>query len=93
MRVQTVQELAAIIRQSRLQLGMTQADLARRAGISHGTVSRIERGLGLQLDAILTILAVLRMRVTVKPKSRSRWLSPALQADPTPRRARKNPHG
>jgi DNA-binding XRE family transcriptional regulator len=49
------------IRSSRVQLGLTQAQLARLAGVSQTTVSRLERGKleGLALYRLVAIIAAL----------------------------------
>jgi transcriptional regulator with XRE-family HTH domain len=49
------------IRESRVQAGMTQAQLARLAGIHQTTLSRLERGRleGLRLHRLAAIIAVL----------------------------------
>jgi transcriptional regulator with XRE-family HTH domain len=59
------QRLGAVIRVVRLKRGLRQADLARVAGVSHGTVSLVERGhsRSLSLDTIRKIGAALDVRV------------------------------
>jgi transcriptional regulator with XRE-family HTH domain len=49
------------IRQSRVQAGMTQGQLARLAGVHQTTLSRLERGRleGLRLHRLAAIIAVL----------------------------------
>src|SRR5258705_4928191 len=49
------------IRESRIQAGMTQAQLARLAGVHQPTLSRLERGSleGLRLHRLAAIIAVL----------------------------------
>jgi transcriptional regulator with XRE-family HTH domain len=53
------------IRESRVQAGMTQAQLARLAGVHQTTLSRLERGRleGLQLHRLAAIIAVLDSRL------------------------------
>jgi DNA-binding XRE family transcriptional regulator len=49
------------VRTSRVRLGMTQAQLGRRAGVSQTTVSRLERGVleGLALYRLAAIIGAL----------------------------------
>ena len=49
------------IRQARVAAGMTQSQLARLAGVSQSTISRLERGRleGLALFRLVAIIAVL----------------------------------
>jgi transcriptional regulator with XRE-family HTH domain len=53
------------IRESRVQAGMTQAQLARLAGLHQSTLSRLERGAleGLRLHRLAAIIAVLHSRL------------------------------
>ena len=54
----TGQHRAAVIRRARQAHGWTQADLARRAGYSQPTISRLERGgHGITDTAVLSHLA------------------------------------
>lgn len=52
----SVEELGARIRKRRHQLGLTQEQLAERAGVSKETVGRIEQGTG--SPALITISRV-----------------------------------
>jgi transcriptional regulator with XRE-family HTH domain len=60
-----MEQLGRWIRESRLQAGMTQAQLARLAGIHQTTLSRLERGRleGLRLHRLAAIIAVLDSRL------------------------------
>ncbi len=44
MRIISVQDLAAVVRGRRISLGLSQADLAVRAGVSRPWLSKIETG-------------------------------------------------
>lgn len=61
------------VRAARLRLGLRQADVAARAGVSDATVSRIERGHldPLSLRAIRAVAAILEIRVDVVPRWRA----------------------
>jgi len=60
-----VELLGRWIRESRLQAGMTQGQLARLAGMHQSTLSRLERGTleGLRLHRLAAIIAVLHSRL------------------------------
>jgi len=53
------------IRESRVRAGMTQAQLARLAGMHQSTLSRLERGRldGLRLHRLAALIAVLDARL------------------------------
>jgi transcriptional regulator with XRE-family HTH domain len=57
--------LGGWIRDSRRQAGMTQAQLARLAGVHQTTLSRLERGRleGLRIHRLAAIIAVLDSRL------------------------------
>jgi transcriptional regulator with XRE-family HTH domain len=65
-----------VFRELRIRLQWRQQDVARRAGISDSTYSRIERGeLGrTTLDVIRRVAAVLEVRLSIEP----RWRGAAL---------------
>jgi DNA-binding Xre family transcriptional regulator len=57
--------LGGWIRESRVQAGMTQGQLARLAGMHQSTLSRLERGTleGLRLHRLAAIISVLHSRL------------------------------
>ena len=54
-------ELGRRLAQRRLELALTQADLAEQAGISKRTVERVEAGATTQLSTLIRILRVLEL--------------------------------
>lgn len=44
MEIRTVRDLAAAVRGRRTDLGLTQADVARRAGVARKSISELESG-------------------------------------------------
>jgi HTH-type transcriptional regulator / antitoxin HipB len=55
-----ISPIAAHLRERRLELGLTQEDVARAAGTSHSAVSRMEKGTHIpQLPTLQRIAAVL----------------------------------
>lgn len=54
---QVISEIGTRIKQARIRLNLTQADFAKIAGISKGTLERAEKGESVQL---LTIIKILR---------------------------------
>jgi transcriptional regulator with XRE-family HTH domain len=60
--------IGALIRSIRIQLGMSQSALARRAGVPQPTVSRIERGRGdTTLSTLHKILGAISCDLVVSP--------------------------
>ena len=57
----TLQVLGDRITRYRIEAGLTQADLAERAGIGKRTVERIEAGCGAELVTLIRVLRVLKM--------------------------------
>lgn len=61
--------LGRSIRDARRGQGLTQAELAARAGVTQATISNIERDVSPpSLDTILRLLAVLRLELHVQPQ-------------------------
>jgi transcriptional regulator with XRE-family HTH domain len=54
-------ELGGRLAQRRLELQLTQADLAEQAGVSKRTVERIEAGATTQMSTMIRILRVLEL--------------------------------
>lgn len=70
MRVRTPFELGAAARHERISAHLTQAQVARRSGVSREWMVRFERGAaGLQVGYVLTVLDTLHMHLdyTVTP--------------------------
>ncbi len=65
---QNVEEIMLRIRNRRKQLGITQAELAKRCGIKQSNYSRFETGAQLPtLDTLLTICDELKLELTLAP--------------------------
>lgn len=63
--MQTMFELGVAVAERRRSLGMTQLDVAARAGVSNELLSRLERGKLAELGArkLLAVLAALGMEL------------------------------
>lgn len=70
------------LRSVRVRLGMQQVDVATRARVSDGTVSRIERGHldSVSLRALRAVASVLEIRVDIVPRWRGGDLERAVSA-------------
>ncbi len=65
----TLDNLSQLLRRRRRELGVTQADLARLAGLSLHGVSDIETGKGNPtLESLLKILDALGLRIVIQPE-------------------------
>lgn len=75
-------QLGTLFRAVRIHLGLRQEDVARRAGVSQSSVSRIERGhLGsLPLDIVRAVARVLEVRIELVPSWRGGSLDRVLNA-------------
>jgi transcriptional regulator with XRE-family HTH domain len=67
---------AEILKQRRLDLGLTQAGLADRAGIEQSQVSKIERNLDVRLSTLMKLLTALDLDLLLAPRIRSGPESP-----------------
>jgi transcriptional regulator with XRE-family HTH domain len=69
-----IQELGSEIRKARLAQGLTQAELAARAGLSRPTLNLLENGLARDLGArkVLNLLSQLGLEITVQHDARPR---------------------
>ena len=71
MRVRTTEELGLRIRDRRLQLGWSQAQLAERVGKTRQWVINLERGRpGAGLGLVLRVLSILDLAVDVRERAR-----------------------
>ena len=66
--INSIRDLAAVVRGRRQALGLTQEDLAARANVSRQWISAFERGRpGSELQLILRLLEALELRLSVDP--------------------------
>jgi transcriptional regulator with XRE-family HTH domain len=74
--------VASAIRAIRVRRGLTQLDVARRAGVSRATVSLAERGVldGMTVGVMMRIAAALDIRVSLTPRWRGGDLDRILDA-------------
>ncbi len=67
MEVRSIRDLAVAVRSRRLELGLTQADLARRAGISRKWVYEFEAGKPTaELGVLFRVLDELRLELELR---------------------------
>lgn len=57
--------IGAQLRHARLNAGLTQQDVANRAGVSRQLVSRIENGLNGEISAFIAVASALDCRIGV----------------------------
>ncbi len=66
-RIRTARDFGLLIRQRRRRLGLSQTELADRAGVSREWIIAVERGkAGAELGLVLRTLAVLDVALTVE---------------------------
>lgn len=90
MQIRTPDELAAVARQRRRELGLDQASLAQRAGVSRKWVIDFEKGKPrVELNLVLRVLKALDLQFRVTPlESRDRPEVPIVDIDAIIRAAR-----
>lgn len=68
-RLDTVRDVGCLVRQLRIQLGLTQRQLAERAGVPVRSLARLERGeaVDFSLRRALRLMRVLGLRVQASP--------------------------
>lgn len=65
--VSSIRDVAAVARGRRLALGLTQADLAARAGVSRQWISAFEAGKpGAELGLVLRLLDALGLKLAIE---------------------------
>lgn len=69
--------LGALIRESRIEQGMTVGELSQRVGVSRGLVNRAESGdMGCSIGAVFEMAAILKVNLfDLSPDALSRYLS------------------
>jgi len=82
MRVKSIHDLASAARGRRIELGLSQAELARRAGVSRDWVNSFEAGKPtVELLLVLRILEVLGLRMNISGSAGPPEPLPARSAD------------
>lgn len=82
MLIRSVDDLGARMRDQRLQLGLSQAELARRIGASRYWIMQLEHGnAGAEVGLVLKALAALNLDLDVRGASRATGRSPAADED------------
>lgn len=67
----TTEDIGHLLRKARKAKGLTQQELANRAGIWQRTVSNIETGTSeAKLDTVFDLLAALDLEIHVAPRSK-----------------------
>ncbi|WP_323010825.1 helix-turn-helix domain-containing protein [Paracoccus sp. (in: a-proteobacteria)] len=67
----TTKDVGNVLRNARKARKLTQADLARRAGVWQRTISNIETSAsGAKLDTIFDLLAALDLEIHIVPRSK-----------------------
>ena len=85
-------EIGERARQSRIGINLTQAELARNAGVSQRTIERFEAGNSVQLDKLVRILRALRLSTNLDqllPEASIRPIQLAGSREKVRRRSRK----
>ena len=62
---QVLGELGSRVRAARIDMPLTQAELAKRAGVSLSTVAKLERGEDVRFTSVLDVLRALGMLAAV----------------------------
>jgi HTH-type transcriptional regulator/antitoxin HipB len=63
-------QLGNSIRERRRELGLTQEQLAAKAGVRQRTISDIERSASARFDTVLRALAALDLELVVRPRTK-----------------------
>ena len=73
--------LGEFIKETRMQQGKTQLQLAREAGINRGTLVKLEQGHGANLLSFIQVLRSLQVLQTLQALEFRRQISPLLLAE------------
>jgi HTH-type transcriptional regulator / antitoxin HipB len=69
--VRSAKQLGVALRRFRRGRDLTQAELAKRAGLRQGTVSQVETGLeSVKLNTVMDILRALDLEVVIQPRTK-----------------------
>lgn len=68
----TPQQLGAVIRRKRKQLGLSQEELGTRIRLRQATISKLETGEpATRLQTLLDALAALDLEIVIRPRTKS----------------------
>ena len=69
--VRSSKQLGVALRRFRHKHDLTQAELARKAGVRQGTVSQVENGLEtVKFTTVVDLLRALDLEVTIQPRTK-----------------------
>lgn len=69
--VRSSKQLGVALRRFRRTRDLTQAELAKRAGVRQGTVSQVETGLEtVKLSTVMDLLRALDLEVVIQPRTK-----------------------
>lgn len=69
--VRSPKQLGVALRRFRRTRDLTQAELAKRAGVRQGTVSQVETGLEtVKLSTVMDLLRALDLEVVIQPRTK-----------------------
>jgi len=70
--IRSQNSLGISIREQRKAKGLTQADLAQRAGLRQATISGVEKGVhSIRLENLLNILRILNLELSLQARSQN----------------------
>lgn len=61
----TNEEIGQVIRKERKRRKLSETKLGELSGTSRGTIVRVEKGIGIDLDLLQRIVDVLEMEITI----------------------------
>jgi len=74
MSIRSNKEFGEVIRRARLQLGLRQADLARKASVRQALISDLENGVTMaNLNTIIKVVAALDLDLSVIPRRKAEF--------------------
>lgn len=91
--VSTLEELGARLRQTRLNQGVSQAELAAKAGVSELTISKMESGSPGQARNFLRVLRALGLQANLDAAVPRAVSSPIAESDRGGRARKRSPRG
>jgi len=69
--VRSPKQMGVALRRFRRMRNLTQAELAKRAGVRQGTVSQVETGLEtVKLSTVMDLLRALDLEVVIQPRTK-----------------------